>query len=380
MKKKVFISYSRIDMDFVKTLAEDLENQGFDIWYDLTDIDAGDRWAQEIQEGISESEIFAIVVSPNSLKSEWVEKEFLFASKRGLKIVPLLYEMCELPIWLMNIQYVDIVGRNYKRNFQQILDAFNDFGQREEDREDDTSRKEPRKVIEKSQIPWIVGGVIGVVAILAAIFWPRAAQPEPTEIPASETPTAVVIEVLPTETETPTATETEISPSSTSMPAGTATPIPAISRAEMIFIPAGSFLMGSDDGEKDEGPLHKVRLDAFYIDKYEVTNVQYKECVDDVGTSACDLPTNRRDYLDSKYSDHPVFFVDWDKAAAYCEWRGARLPTEAEWEKAARGTETANYPWGYGKLDAKKLNFCDMNCTNAWKDKTINDKYLGFNL
>ena len=80
MKKKVFISYSRIDMDFVKTLAEDLENQGFDIWYDLTDIDAGDRWAQEIQEGISESEIFAIVVSPNSLKSEWVEKEFLYAN------------------------------------------------------------------------------------------------------------------------------------------------------------------------------------------------------------------------------------------------------------------------------------------------------------
>ena len=120
MKKKMFISYSRRDMDFIKTLAEDLEKENFDVWYDLTDIDAGDRWAKEIQKGINESEIFAIVVSPNSLKSDWVEKEFLFASKRGLKIVPLLYEMCELPIWLMNIQYVDIVGRNYKKNFAQI--------------------------------------------------------------------------------------------------------------------------------------------------------------------------------------------------------------------------------------------------------------------
>jgi len=143
----------------------------------------------------------------------------------------------------------------------------------------------------------------------------------------------------------------------------------------MVLIPAGSFLMGSDDGEDDEGSLHKVTLGDFYIDKYEVTNAQYEECVDDGSISACELPSNRRDYLNSEHSDHPVVFVNWDMAAAYCEWRGARLPTEAEWEKAARGTETDNYPWGDSKLDAKKLNFCDLNCTNAWQDKTINDKY-----
>ena len=236
-------------------------------------------------------------------------------------------------------------------------------------------KKEIAQVKEKLKTPWIIGGIIGVVAVLAAIFWPKT----PPVVPAEEpTITATMITI----TETPIPTETESSLVSTStattLPA-TATSLPKTTidahEAEMVLIPAGSFLMGSDDGEDDEGSLHKVTLGDFYIDKYEVTNAQYEECVDDGSISACELPSNRRDYLNSEHSDHPVFFVNWDMAAAYCEWRGARLPTEAEWEKAARGTETDNYPWGDSKLDAKKLNFCDLNCTNAWQDKTINDKY-----
>ena len=188
MKKKVFISYSRKDMSFVKTLAEDLEEQGFDVWYDLTDIGAGDRWAQEIQEGISQSEIFVIVVSLNSLKSEWVEKEFLFASKRGLKIVPLLYELCELPLWLLNIQYVDVVGRNYKKNFQHILNVFNDFGKRRGDRENAPELK-PDKPIQRAKIAWLAGSFFLALTIFAFIFWlPRSDQNDQitsTEVPAS---------------------------------------------------------------------------------------------------------------------------------------------------------------------------------------------------
>ena len=130
MAKKIFLSYSRKDKAFVKKIAKDLNEAGYDVWWDLTDIEGGDRWARKIQEGINQSEILAVVVSPNSIASEWVEKEFAFASRRKMKIVPLLYEECELPIWLLNLQYIDIIGANYARNFHEILDTFERYGRR----------------------------------------------------------------------------------------------------------------------------------------------------------------------------------------------------------------------------------------------------------
>ena len=124
----------------------------------------------------------------------------------------------------------------------------------------------------------------------------------------------------------------------------------------MCLVPAGSFTMGtntsygSDINLGDAGPAHAVSLDAFYIDKYEVTNALYKNCVDAGG---CTLPGDVSKYNNSQYANHPVTFVDWDQATAYCAWRGpstgsgqVRLPSEAEWEKAARGSTGDIYPWG----------------------------------
>jgi len=117
----------------------------------------------------------------------------------------------------------------------------------------------------------------------------------------------------------------------------------------MRLVPSGEFLMGSENGREDERPVHKVYLDSFYIDKYEVTNALYKACVD---ARTCDSPKQASSNIHSIYygnpefDNYPVIFIGWNMAKTYCEWRGARLPTEAEWEKAARGTDGRTYPWG----------------------------------
>jgi formylglycine-generating enzyme required for sulfatase activity len=108
----------------------------------------------------------------------------------------------------------------------------------------------------------------------------------------------------------------------------------------MIAIPAGVFIMGSNTGDTEEKPVHKVYLDAYEIGRYEVTVAQYRAFCTATGRQMPKAPSwGWRD-------DHPIVNVTWSDAEAFCEWAGGRLPTEAEWEKAARGTHARVYPWG----------------------------------
>jgi len=150
----------------------------------------------------------------------------------------------------------------------------------------------------------------------------------------------------------------------------------------MRIVPAGEFAMGSDKGDRDEKPVHTVSLGAYMIDKYEVSNARYAACV---FAWKCAAPsatssTHYNIYADPpliyygnpEFENYPVDSMDWNMAKAYCAWRGARLPSEAEWEKAARGgLDGKNYPWGddapvYETGAENGANFFDDNKTKGF--------------
>ena len=117
---------------------------------------------------------------------------------------------------------------------------------------------------------------------------------------------------------------------------------------DMILVPAGKFRMGTNEpGRTDENPEHMVTLKAFYIDQYEVTNIQYKEFIE---VTAHRAPTHwrNRTFPEARVADHPVVNVSWEDAREYASWSGKRMPTEAEWERAALGDGRTEYPWGKG--------------------------------
>ena len=170
-----------------------------------------------------------------------------------------------------------------------------------------------------------------------------------------------------TPTESPTIT-TSPTPTAVSTPTNTSTPTPDIGSTQtspldgmaLVYVPEGSFLMGYSGGYDDEQPQHSIMLDAFWIDKTEVTISMYDLCVE-AGT--CKSPhrhtSNAIDnyYGNPKYANYPIIYVSWIDAQTYCTWAGRRLPTEAEWEKAARGTDGRIYPWGNNPPDKSLENF-----------------------
>jgi len=147
----------------------------------------------------------------------------------------------------------------------------------------------------------------------------------------------------------------------------------------MVFVPAGSFVMGNNSIKREQRPSHNVHLDPFYIDKYEVTNAEYYEflgyikktkdhskCREDEPINKDHQPHNwEKDYY--SHPEFPVVRIDWYDACAYAAWAGKRLPTEAEWEKAARGTDERKWPWG-NEWDPSRYNFGDPEPVGSHED------------
>ena len=171
---------------------------------------------------------------------------------------------------------------------------------------------------------------------------PVPVKPEPVPVPAPPKPHAAESELKPKgKAHSPT------NAGSVPKPAGALQPPAEIigkDGAPMVLVPAGEFTMGSDEGDDDEQPIHRVVLDSFYLDTFEVTNGRFAKFVAAIqseppwGFADQETPVVQ--------AERPVRWVNWLEATGYCLWAGKRLPTEAEWEKAARGTDGRTYPWG----------------------------------
>lgn len=343
----IFISYNHQDVEYADKLSNALQNRGFEVWIDEV-IEYGSEWPLEIQEHLDACEALVLIMTPASYESKWVQNELNRAMRKNKPIFPLLLDGDEPWLSVEATQYTDVRGGKLPpERFYKLLAITT--SQRPE-RPLSPKPEKPAKALTLSRNTILIFVVFTGIAIAGFSIWQFLALPsEPTPI------------TLPTSTLTPSIpfTETSVAFTETSVPT-TITITEIISefispQDSMIslHIPAGPFIMGSNDGNEDTRPRHKVILSDYWIDKTEVTNQMYHLCVEN---GSCPLPSNLKYYSDDNYALHPVVYTDWESAQKYCEWAGRRLPTEAEWEKAARGPSGASLPWE-GLLDCLHANY-----------------------
>ncbi|MGD8457505.1 MAG: SUMF1/EgtB/PvdO family nonheme iron enzyme [Anaerolineales bacterium] len=396
---KIFLSYSREDDGVMQRVKRNLERAGISVWTDEGLVPGTRDWEREIERNIRESKGVVVILSPDSYESEWVRREIAEADLNGIKIFPLLWRgklTNAIPLRLKTTQFVNI-HKDFHGGMENLLAEFRRLGwvvalgKGIEERK--LTKKEGYKSLqkssqEKSKLIWI-----GLTIILMFVLiwlgnssigdWKGESVIKKTEESHMPT-TAKTATVTPSATKNLESTITQgytYTSTYTILPSPTlgigSTMISPVDGMVMVYVPAGEFEMGSVYSE-DTKPVLTVYLDAFWIDKYEVTNQQFADFLNrwtnlkESGNSELAWDKGKGYILfddgvwkpEPEYEDHPVVKVSWYEAQEYCEWAGRRLPTGAEWEKAARGMEECKYPWKDRYIcEFANISYCDSTGT-----------------
>lgn len=422
MGRNIFISYRRVDSEGYAGRIYDRLSERFGssrVFLDVTDIGVGEDFANAIEQAISSCQVVLVLIGPRwaNIKDEmghkrlddphdFVRMEVLSALELGIQVVPVLVFGAEMPKAedlpselepLTRRNAFDVRHRHFETDVNILIDELAVH------LEDSDGIRGVNRIWRSRQIPiwgWFLALVVLIAIGYGTYSWFRQREetrsfelaafqtetavvltdqyepPTDTTEPPTFTPTASITPVPPTFTQTPSITPT---PTITSTPTKTPYPTEVLDAlgVTMVLVPEGSFIMGTDGHDPWDivaQPARDVTLPAYYIDKYEVSNDQYARCVE---AGQCNSPTilgskQRSSYFNNpQYADFPVIYVSWNNASQYCTWRGGRLPSEPEWEKAARGDDSRPYPWGEVTPDCLFANFWP---TGACEGDTVSVK------
>jgi len=296
----VFLSYSRKDRIAMNFARDVLRNAGLSVWTDEGLEPGTHEWQTSIAEAVIQSEAMVVLLSPNALASTWVNREINYAQIHAKRIFPVL-----------------IAG--------------------------DQRSSVP---ITLSTVQWVDGRQDLRLAMIQELQTPLLRQmgrsaPAPEQTKMATPPPLAAVVTKPEAKRKKVQTGTKPKPEATTL------------GFDWVIIPAGEFMYGNDK--------KRIYLDAYRISRTPVTNRQYKVFVDVTGYA---VPKHWKKYgkIPNGKEDHPVLYVAWDDAHAFCSWASVSLPTEQQWEKAARGIDGREYPWG-NQLPTTQLCNCDGSTT-----------------
>ncbi len=355
----IFLSYSRRDTTMMQKVRDDLRGAGFIVWTD-EGLEVGtSSWERDIENAIRNTGCLVVLLSPDANQSEWVGREFTFANIHKKRIFPMLLrgdETTAIPLRLAQHNYVDI-RQNYDDGMARMMrDIRKHLAMPQPTPVYSTPPPPPKPVYTPPPKPVekpiendfvaprtsaggakrgfpvfvVIGGIVGVLAlVLLLASGALSGNNSGATSRSTNTPRPITISPLPTFSSQQMVTITsnaDWTPQERDFDGVT-----------MVLVPAGCFMMGSTTGESDEAPVHEQCFDTpFWIDTYEVTQAQFAEFG---GQKA-----NANNFTGNEL---PVESITWFEARDYCELRGGRLPTEREWEYAARGSNNlTTYPWG----------------------------------
>lgn len=357
----VFISYRRTPSAMLATLiARELQARGINTYLDTRQTDGGGPFPQRLLAAIEQQDVFLCLVAEGTFESNWVQREIAHAHSIGKVMIPVFQEsyvpVSEPPDAAIGaLLHHDGVHVMDVRNIyvDQAIDDLAQMIKQSTPRRRAATRLRGGRVALAAAVVALIA-VVAVLVLLSGVL-DRTGDDDPDDRAAAPSATPPD-EAAPLDPGDGKDTQAYGSNSNTAWN-------PEYGEhngVSFVNVPSGCFDMGADDGDPTAMPAHLVCLDEYWIGEYPVTNAQYAECID---AGACTLPTNPV-YINDLYTfgDYPAVYVSWNQAQQYAQWLGASLPTEAQWEFAARGPENWRYASGNeppGCADAMTIECTD---------------------